>query len=370
MARSTRRLRARLRRATSAAFLAAIGSAFIATLPNVGGVLDRANISLLHDAAARRDLTKSLVTTPVTETLARWQREAGWLALRDLGPEVKRGEANWLFLDEELQVHPQGNAYANARADAVRQVARGLAERHIALMVVVVPDKSRIEAAHLASLRRPGELATRARDWTARLEAGGVPALDLTTALSVPAGGSSPFLRTDTHWSEHGSMLAAQAVARRLKDMHALEGDPVPSVLVSRQPHPSWGDLVRLAGIDGLPPALKPAPDTDTQSVVETRSDSTDLFGSAALPSTVLLGTSFSRRSNFRPFLQLESQSLVADFAMDGGDFAGAARSYFTGESFAKNPPRTIVWEVPERALTQPIGDAEKAWLRAPLPGR
>lgn len=172
MARSTRRLRARLRRATSAAFLAAIGSAFIATLPNVGGVLDRANISLLHDAAARRDLTKSLVTTPVTETLARWQRDAGWLALRDLGPEVKRGEANWLFLDEELQVHPQGNAHANARADAVRQVARGLAERHIALLVVVVPDKSRIEAAHLASLRRPGELATRARDWTARLEAG------------------------------------------------------------------------------------------------------------------------------------------------------------------------------------------------------
>jgi alginate O-acetyltransferase complex protein AlgJ len=376
MPRATRRLRARLRWVTTAVLLTAIGSAFVATFANMGEVLHRADASLLHDAQARRELTRLLVTTPVTEALARWQREANWLVLRDLGPEVKRGDGNWLFLDEELRVPAERNAHAAVRAAAVEQIAHGLAARHIALLVVVVPDKSRIESAHLGHLQRPPALEPRARDWAARLEAAGVPVLDLAPVLAgaspspTPAPSPSPFLRTDTHWSEHGSWLAAQAVARRLKDMHAFDGEPVPSVVVSRKDHVAWGDLVRLAGIDGLPPSLKPAPDTDTQSVVETRSESTDLFGNTALPSTVLLGTSFSRRSNFQPFLQLASSASVADFALDGGDFWGAARSYFAGDSFAKNPPRTIVWEVPERALTLPVGEAEQAWLRAPLPAR
>jgi alginate O-acetyltransferase complex protein AlgJ len=363
-----RRLRTVLRFTTAGVLLAAIGAAFVSTLPNMPGAAARIDAALLHDAAARRELTRVLVTTPFTDTLARWQRQVDWLVLRDLGPDVHRGEGDWLFLDEELRVYPGGEAHAAARAATAAQVSRALAARHIALLVVVVPDKSRVEAAHLGELRWPPELEARVRDWNAKLEAAGVPTLDLTPVLS---NASAPaFLRTDTHWTEHGSTLAAQAVAARLHDMHASEGDPVPSVVVSRTERTTWGDLVHLAGIDALPASLKPAPDTDVQSVVETRSESTDLFGTAALPSTVLLGTSFSRRGNFHAFLQQASRALVADYAVDGGDFSGAARSYFAGEVFAKNPPRTIVWEVPERVLTSPIGEAEKAWMRAPLPMR
>ncbi|MDM0006629.1 cell division protein FtsQ [Variovorax sp. J22G73] len=354
--------------AGTAVLLAAIGTAFVATWPNLGAVRSHGDTSLLHDAAARRALTKELVTTPFTEALARWQRQANWLLLRDLGPEVKRGEDNWLFLDEELQLHRDRAAHATARAEAVSAIARALADRHIALLVVVVPDKSRIEAAHLGTLRRPPQLDARVRDWTAKLGAANVAALDLSPVL---AGASpSPFLHTDTHWNERGSWLAAHAVAQRLQELHALRGEPVPSVVVSKQVREVHGDLLHLAGIDGLPASLQPAPDTDTQSVVETRNESTDLFGTAAVPSTVLIGTSFSRRSNFVPFLQLASRALVADFAMDGGDFSGAARRYLAGEDFVKTPPRTIVWEVPERAIEAPIGEAEAQWLRQPLPLR
>jgi alginate O-acetyltransferase complex protein AlgJ len=247
---------------------------------------------------------------------------------------VKRGEGNWLFLDEELQLHRDRTAHAAARATAVADIARALAGRHIALLVVVVPDKSRIESTHLGTLRRAPALDARVRDWTAKLDASGVATLDLAPVLS--GSPASSFLHTDTHWNERGSSLAAHAVAQRLQQMHALQGDPVPSVVVSKQDRQVWGDLLHLAGIDGLPASLQPAPDTDTQSVVETRNESTDLFGATAVPSTVLIGTSFSRRSNFLPFLQLASRALVADFAMDGGDFSGAARRYFAGEAFAK----------------------------------
>lgn len=367
-ARPARSLRAFLRWTSAAVLLAALGTAFVATWPNMGGVRHRVNASLLDDASARRELTRMLVTTPLTDALARWQRQANWLVLRDLGPEVKRGDDNWLFLDEELRVHHDRTAHAAARAKAVSDIARALAARHIALLVVVVPDKSRIESAHLGALRRPNELDARVRDWTAKLQASGVEALDLSPVLA--GAPPSPFLRTDTHWSEHGSWLAAHAVAQRLQGMHALEGDPVPSVVVSRQRHAAWGDLVHLAGIDGLPASLRPAPDTDTQSVVEARNDSTDLFGAAAVPSTVLIGTSFSRRSNFLPFLQLAGRALVADFAVDGGDFAGAAQRYFASEAFVKNPPRTVVWEVPERAIEAPVSDTEARWLHRPFTPR
>jgi alginate O-acetyltransferase complex protein AlgJ len=363
--RTTRRSRELRRWATVGVLLASLGAAFVATLPNMRGALGRADASLLHDATARRQMTKALVTTPLTETLARYQREASWLLLRDLGADVKQGEDGWLFLDEELRVHPDRTANARDRAATVSEIFRALAARHIALLVVVVPDKSRIERAHLGGLRRPPALDSRVRDWAALLDASGVPVLDLSPTLE--ASTSPPFLKTDTHWTEHGSRLAADAVAERLRRMRAIEGEPVPSVIASRKAVTTWGDLVHLAGIDGLPASLKPAPDTDWQSTVETRNESTDLFGATALPATVLIGTSFSRRGNFHAFLQLASQALVADFAMDGGDFSGAAQRYFSGPAFAENPPRAIVWEVPERALESPIDESERQWMHRPL---
>jgi len=367
-ARTNRRLRGMLRWMTAGVLVASLGAAFVASLPNMPGALAHAGASLLDDAAARRALTKTLVTTPLTDTLARYQREASWLLLGDLGAEVHRGEGDWLFLDEELRVHPGRVANARDRAATVTDIARALAARRIALLVVVVPDKSRIESQHLGRLRRPPELEGRVREWTAMLDAANVPVLDLAPVL---AGASpAPFLKTDTHWTEYGGQLAAQAVAERLRRMQVLDATPVPSVVASRKTVTEWGDLVRLAGIDGLPPSLKPAPDTGWQSTVETRSESTDLFGNTALPSIVLIGSSFSRRANFLPFLQLAAQSLVADFAMDGGDFSGAARRYFPGPAFADNPPRAIVWEVPERALESPIAEAERQWMRQPFAGR
>ena len=309
--------------------------------------------------------SKAALATPFTDALARHQREADWLLLRDLGPDVRQGDEGWLFLADELRVHPQREADAKARAAALIDIHRTLAAKNIALLVVVVPDKSRIEAAHLGLLKRPPQIEARVREWTAALEAGGVPALDLAPVLE--AAPPSPFLRTDTHWNEEGSVRAAGAVAAKLQRLHAEPGTPVASVVTSREHSQAWGDLVHLAGIDGLPIALKPKPDEVWTSQVETHSDSTDLFGDAGLPSTVLLGTSFSRRSNFMPFLQLACGAQIADFALDGGDFHGAAQRYFAGDAFRDHAPRTIVWEMPERALQAPLGDAERAWLRKPL---
>ena len=47
---------------------------------------------------------------------------------------------------------------------------------------------------------------------------------------------------------------------------------------------------------------------------------------------------------------QLRAQ--VANFALDGGDFSGAARAYLASQAFRQTPPKLLIWEIPERVLS------------------
>jgi alginate O-acetyltransferase complex protein AlgJ len=76
-----------------------------------------------------------------------------------------------------------------------------------------------------------------------------------------------------------------------------------------------------------------------------------DLFGDADLPNTALIGTSFSRNSNFAGFLQQALGAPVGNFAKDGGAFSGAANSYLNNPASKETPPKQIIWEIPERDL-------------------
>ena len=70
------------------------------------------------------------------------------------------------------------------------------------------------------------------------------------------------------------------------------------------------------------------------------------------------------------PFLEHNLGEPVANLAKDGGDFAGAATSYFSGATFRSNPPKVIVWEVPERVIEMPVKDAERKWLDTLVKGK
>ena len=119
--------------------------------------------------------------------------------------------------------------------------------------------------------------------------------------------------------------------------------------------------MVKLAGLDGLPAGLQPRPEMAQQSRFEVVRDAAvasagktvdaDLFGDAELPSIALIGTSFARNSNFVPFLEHKLHRQVGNFALDGGDFDGAARAYLRSPAFKQTPPKLLVWEIPERVL-------------------
>lgn len=309
-----------------------------------------------------KDLSKAHFPT----TFAELERGASWLFLGDTGPRVRQGCSGWLFLADELKVDHQGQRNADAKAQAVIDLQQQFSRRGISLLVIIVPDKSRIASAQRCPLHRPAALEGRIRAWTAKLNVAGVTNLDLTDALT--ALGASAYLRTDTHWSESGAKAAAAAIAQRLKTL-GISATPRRSFNETQTPiavRP--GDLVRLAGIDWLPlnwqPAAEMLAQTSTHELPQVSADSPDnegdLFGNANLPNTALIGTSFSRNSNFAGFLQQALGAPVGNFAKDGGAFAGAANSYLDNPAFKETPPTLILWEIPERdlqsAYTDPIG--------------
>jgi len=291
------------------------------------------------------------------------ERGLSWKISRDLGPKVREGDRDWLFLNEEITPYANAEQSAASRAQQVIALHQRLAAREIKLLVVVVPDKSRIEAAHLGTLYRPPVFTYRVQQWTEQLAKAGVNVLDLDPALTALQGqGGSAFLRTDSHWTEAGAETAAAHVAQRIRTLGAVLPSASTVRLVDQVKAVRSGDLVRLAGLDGLPVALQPRPELTQQSRFEVvretpvvSAGNADLFGDTALPGIALIGTSFSRNSNFVPFLEQKLNAQVANFALDGGDFSGAAQAYLHSLAFKQTPPKLLLWEIPERTLSAEI---------------
>ena len=292
------------------------------------------------------------------------QRAVDWNLARDTGSAVTAGCSGWFFLTEELTTFDGGEQNANARAYMVEQVAKQLQQRGVKLVMAVVPDKTRIEEAHLCGVHRPAAFAARAENWINTLRSNQVEVLDLRAPLASTQG--ERYYRTDSHWNETGANAAAVAIAARLQALQLAEKtdlQPAPgSIKTVTAERP--GDLFHVSNLEGLPALLRPAIEqvaTSTVAPVVNKSD--DLFGDGGLPSVALVGTSFSLRGNFVPFMSQHLGMPVANLAKDGGDFDGAAMTYLQSKAFQQEPPKVLIWEVPERMLQKPFKDTERKWL-------
>ena len=319
---------------------------------------------LTRDAVLHGEIThkiaKQLSSAWFPEQAANLERGTSWLLFRDTGPRVRRGCPDWLFMTDELQLNPHSQINADSKAQAVIDIQQRLEKRGIQLLVAVVPDKSRIANDRLCRLGRPAELAERANAWVETLRKAGVSAVNLAPTLQPLA--SAAYLRTDTHWNETGARAAAQAIAQQVQTM-GIDATPRKSFDVNSDTAAVRpGDLVRLAGIDWLPLRWQPKPEIVAPTEISVRreaaqegsDDLADLLGDEHLPNVALIGTSFSRNSNFLGFLQLALGAQIGSFAKDGGEFSGSANEYFSNPAFTQTPPKLLIWEIPERDLQTP----------------
>lgn len=312
----------------------------------------------------------ALADAPVPSSAARVERGVSWVVAGDLGPRVRRGAPGWLFLGDELTVHRQPQRNATQRKVDVLKVQKTLSARGIKLLVVVVPDKTRIEASQLGMLHRPSRYAQRASQWVTELNSTGVDALDLTDTLAAfKQKHTAAFLKSDSHWTEQGAQAAAIAVSAEVLRLKITPSPAQTLVVDKRTDSRRSGDLIRLAGVDWLPTGLQPEQDIaqETSFKVDDRKNNTsgssapsvasastdDLFGDTDLPNIVAIGTSYSRTSNFVAFIEKELNAKVANLARSGGDFSGAMNAYLSSVAFKKTPPKLVIWEIPERVLQQ-----------------
>ncbi|TQV65225.1 MAG: cell division protein FtsQ [Halothiobacillaceae bacterium] len=307
-------------------------------------------------------LAEDLRTTPLADWIGQRQREFGWLALHDTGPRVHQGCTGWLFLHDELKVQPRAESNAAIRADIAIRLQRQLAERGTRLLIALVPDKSRIEQDQLCELRRPSRLEPRYDAWLETLRGAGVPVVDLRPALlEVRQRAGAAYDRSDTHWSIEGAKAAAAAMAASARDLGYAPGTPVRIEYEASEPRPRWGDLVRLAGLDGLPEHLRPAPDqvpalSFSAQASESGSISADaLFGDAPNERVALVGTSFSRNAHFADFLSQALATEAGNLAKDGGGFALSMAELLEQDIKQGSPTPWVIWEITERALQEPL---------------
>jgi len=294
------------------------------------------------------------------------------------GDQVRLGKDDWLYLTDELRHDPGAATHQAARLALLDQVNRALQSRGVTLLVALVPDKARVYPEHLRMPfdgRVPAYTEGRYAQALATLRSTGILAPDVLAALATGRGTASGpgsdtatplYYRTDTHWNNAGAALAAQTIAQAVQRA----GLGLETTGFATQPSGAAreraGDLIKLMGLSEVPNGWRPQPDVEVPvTTTQTTADPVagGLLGDAAAPPVTLIGTSYSLRGNFHGYLQERLSAKVLNTAKDGGGFLQSATEYFNDEAFKANPPKLVVWELPERFLSPPLEAKEPGWL-------
>ncbi|WP_341668318.1 alginate O-acetyltransferase AlgX-related protein [Alcaligenes sp. SDU_A2] len=330
----------------------------------------------LRSGALASQLNHSLPKLAALESWARWHRQGAYLLAGSYGVQVRQGCEGWLFLQEEIQAAARPEVNMRQRVEMVGNVARALSQHQVSLIVLMVPDKSRIVAQAGCGLPRPASYRQRLSVWNAALGSQGVRVVDATQPLAQLAGqGKDVYWRLDSHWTQAGAAAAAQHVAHALRTAGVLPAPELQSQALADPPRERAGDLIRLAGLDSLAVRWLPAPDVETPvrfrhaSIVSTEKTDQDLaaelFGDSVRPPVVLVGTSFSHAADFEGFLSQSLALPIINLARDGGGMSQAMQAYLEPGQEQRIWPSVLIWEIPERYIQTPLSESETAWLKS-----
>ena len=271
------------------------------------------------------------------------------LAVFDQGPAtVISGAGDWLFTAEEFAHAAQPEQVRQAWLNQLVNAHDVLARHGIPLLIALVPTK----AGSLPELAPPLPQAAADR-YSATLEdlaAHGVATVDLREALRS----EESWLRTDTHWTPHGADQAAALIAGRMQEV--VPELPVGSLDYAVEPSETVefrGDLDRLLALGPFASVGPPADVITVQTVTLTSEPTGGLFDDATIDAA-LIGTSYSEGSewNLADRLRLELGIDILDLSEAGRGPLEPMAGFLAGEALPASPPRLVVWELPERYLT------------------
>ncbi|MBM4040982.1 MAG: hypothetical protein FJ290_20980 [Planctomycetes bacterium] len=342
------------------------------------------------------------------------------LSLGDAGAKGLLGRGGWLFYRPGVRYLVE-KSRAEDVAQAVVRFRDQLKERGIELLLMPVPDKASVYPDRLTSrmagrfhhYRSPTEDLTDALTWK------GVESVNLFRLFREErregSNSTDLYLAHDTHWTPAGARLAAEAVARKLRD---LGWAPTRRRDYATQPiHVERrGDILEMMQVPRIPKSF-PAQVVECEQVldksagllVSTISGREGTYMNQHLVDTplqatvLLLGDSFSRiyqtpepqslgetlglagakddewnRENLKrtrrllpgsaglPSLLARALAAPVDYIVSDGGAATDVRQALSTNAEILEFKRVVVWEFTERD----IGLGPEGWRDVPLPPR
>lgn len=280
--------------------------------------------------------------------------------LGDLGSQVAMGCPDWLFYRDGLRPQPGVKGAYEARVRLMQYWTGRLRQHGVQVLVVPVPDKSRVQADNLCGLSWSSAMRERLDDWQQALQKANVPYVDLRPTLA--AGKEPRFFHTDVHMNAVGAQAAADVVAQAALPLLGGRGAQAFTVGAPGKPEPRMGDLIVLAGLEHAPPAWRPPLDQEpVQTITPVRSGG--LLDETPAVEVLLAGSSNGRRSLFAERLGNQLGREVWNLSLDGGQYSGALLAAFKQEAKWPKTLKLVIWEFSEMALSLPLTEDERAVL-------
>ncbi len=262
------------------------------------------------------------------------------------------GKDNWLFSSEEYSFPANFQEIWDKNLQRIIRQVQLLRKNDIQVLVALVPEKVDLYRNMLTKDSEHNSINLYNRSY-AYLTGRGLRVVNLRNALAAAVHrGQQVFFRTDTHWTVHGSRLAARAIA----DDNSLPYGEEKFVTGKKETKTLSGDLMNFIPTGSFFAQFGPPPDTmSTVTIRKEEEDDVELFTDTVL-NTALVGTSYSadKRWQFVDWLQLFLHKELINYA-DTGTGPFAPMKTFINENLRNEQQISfVIWEIPVRYLLVP----------------
>lgn len=274
------------------------------------------------------------------------------------------GLSDWLYYSNEWPDAP-GSDLTPQTLQALQRLKVVWADAGVEMALAMSPTKVLTYPEYVPkNVDIPQSMRERYAKLMTALEQRGIRTVDLQAAFQralQEEGGNTPagllFYRLDSHWSQQGALVAANAVAQRWQQDAVLgrildATEPAGYQLVKGRVSVRGGDdLTQL-----LPKLKNRFPPERVRPLVVQRgqeSGSAGLTGSHTAPALALVGSSYSQEwTGFPSYLRYSLQREVANFSVNAtqGTWYAVLR-YVSDAAYAANRPKAVLLEIPEREM-------------------
>lgn len=261
------------------------------------------------------------------------------------------GRDGWLFSTEEFQVPHDHDAILKERITLTAKLVKQLEAQGISVVVALLPDKARVMREKVP-VKRSEFLTSRYAKAQQSLVKLGVETPNLLPVFEAAEGNEELFFKSDTHWTPHGARAVAGALASNFQG--PISSDFSFSRQSSESRQPIVGDLVKFVSTSPMRELIGPSDEMVSLTSAVSNQGISSLLGDAPNPEGRLVGTSFSAIETwgFLDELKLAYQRDFLNFAEMGNGPFEPMQKLIESLKNDPQPPRIVVWELPERYLS------------------